>query len=141
MTANLLNSSKFEVEFQNHAESVLMDFDMIQNDVDILDEPVYDEEILHALSQMKIGKAQGVDGLVIEMYKSSIHLMLPYLNILCNACLKQGTFPAELCKAIMCPVYRKGSTSDPNNYRGISLLNVMGKIFTKVLNNRLVFWA
>jgi hypothetical protein len=59
---------------------------------------------------MANGKAPGVDGLVIEMYKSSIHLMLPYLNILFNACLKQGTFPAEWCKAIICPVYKKGST-------------------------------
>ena len=36
---------------------------------------------------------------------------------------------------------KKGSKSEVKNYRGISLLCIMGKIFTKVLNNRLTRWA
>ena len=33
---------------------------------------------------------------------------------------------------------KKGDREDPGNYRGITLLGVVGKVFSKILNNRLV---
>ena len=35
-------------------------------------------------------------------------------------------------------LYKKGDAVDPGKYRGITLLNVVGKLFCKILNNRLV---
>ena len=36
------------------------------------------------------------------------------------------------------PIFKKkGERSDPNNYRGITLVSVMGKLFTKLLNSRI----
>ena len=43
---------------------------------------------------------------------------------------------------IITAIYKnKGSRSEPENYRGITLLSVLGKIFTRILNNRLDQWA
>lgn len=36
------------------------------------------------------------------------------------------------------PIYKSGDTSDPNNFRGITVSSCLGKLFTLVLNNRLV---
>ena len=36
------------------------------------------------------------------------------------------------------PIHKKGSLSDPDNYRGISLLSCLGKLFMALLNNRLL---
>ena len=36
------------------------------------------------------------------------------------------------------PIVKKGDREEPGNYRGITLLNVVGKVFCKILNNRLV---
>ena len=36
---------------------------------------------------------------------------------------------------------QKGDTKDPKNYRGITLLPIIGKIFTQVLSNRISLWA
>ena len=35
-------------------------------------------------------------------------------------------------------LFKKGDREDPGNYRGVTLLSVVGKVFCKVLNNRLV---
>ena len=37
-------------------------------------------------------------------------------------------------------LFKKGDRGDPSNYRGITLLNVVGKLFNKVLNYRLLQW-
>ena len=37
----------------------------------------------------------------------------------------------------ICPIYKSGSRSDPSNYRGIALNNIVGKVFSIILNNGL----
>ena len=39
------------------------------------------------------------------------------------------------------PLYKKGSINDTENYRGITLLSVLGKFFIRILNDRLSQWA
>ena len=52
--------------------------------------------------------------------------------------LKTGTFPEALKVAKVTPIYKKGPKTDPGNYRPISVLPIIGKVFEKVVNNRLV---
>ena len=40
--------------------------------------------------------------------------------------------------ALLLIFFKKGDREDPGNYRGITLLSVVGKVFCKILNNRLV---
>ena len=44
-------------------------------------------------------------------------------------------------ESIIVPIFKTGSKSDPSNYRGISLINVMYKIFSAIVNDRLTFWS
>ena len=58
-----------------------------------------------------------------------------------NAVLQAKTFPDEWAKGVLTLLHKGGPTNDLNNFRGISLLSSVGKIFTKVLNSRLLSYA
>ena len=47
-------------------------------------------------------------------------------------------FVVQWRQGLIVSLYKKGDAEDPGNYRGITLLNVVGKLFCKILNNRLV---
>ena len=87
------------------------------------------------------GMAPGPDGIGIELFKCDVRFFAPLLLELYNTILKSGDYLTAWCDAIICPIHKGWPRTDENNYRGISLLSVVGKIFTNVCNNRLVSWA
>ena len=50
-------------------------------------------------------------------------------------------FPDFWGESIIVPVHKSGNKLDPSNYRGISLINVMYKIFSNIIYDRLYVWA
>ena len=55
-----------------------------------------------------------------------------------NLALNTGIVSTDWCIVLMCPIYKnKGQRNDPYNYRGITLLSCIGKLFTSCLNHRL----
>ena len=65
-----------------------------------------------------------------------VEFLTPYFNKLFDT----GTFPLGWCEAIIQPIHKKGDISYPDNYRGISLLNISGKLYSCILNKRLTTW-
>ena len=90
---------------------------------------------------MSNDKSPGLDGIVIELIKAATSFYIPMLYKLFNKILDSGIYPEDWCKAILCPIHKKGCVTDPKNYRGISLLPVVSKVFTKILSHRLNEWA
>ena len=63
-----------------------------------------------------------------------IRLTVDFLNIVLNI----GFVPTDWCLGTIHPLYKiKGSVSDPDYYKGITLLSCTGKLFTTCLNHRL----
>jgi len=58
------------------------------------------------------------------------------LNFL-NICWIYGDIPEERKTAFFIPVHKKGGRNNPDNYRGISLLNTGYKIYSKIIAKRL----
>ena len=44
-------------------------------------------------------------------------------------------------KALICTLHKVGPLNETKNYRGMSLLNITSKLFTKILNERFTMWA
>ena len=55
-----------------------------------------------------------------------------------NECIKVGNFPDCLKIAKVIALHKKGDYSDPENYRPISLLSTLSKVFEKLLYNRMI---
>ena len=52
-----------------------------------------------------------------------------------------GYYPLRWSESLVFMLHKKGERSDPNNYRSISLLNIISKLFTSILQKRLYSWC
>ena len=59
------------------------------------------------------------------------------LNFLCKSCLEIGYFLSEWKKDNVVPVFKKGNKQLLKNYRPVSLLPIIGKIFERLLYNKI----
>ena len=99
------------------------------------------QEVREAIRKLKTGKAHGTDGILAEMLKVAGETAVQFLTKLFNVLFDQGVYPEEWSKAIIVPIFKKGKENITDNYRGISLLSLISKCYTSVLNKRLVTWA
>ena len=103
-------------------------------------EPFTMEELNNALGKLRKGKAPGPDHnaneLFIIMDEESRALLLSYYNDIWET----GVAPPAWKEALVVSIFKgKGEDSDPANYRPISLLNTIYKIFAALLQARLCF--
>lgn len=106
-----------------------------------LDKNISIDEIKEAIGNLKPGKSHGEDGILNEYFIEFQDYFLPILHNLFNCILNTGIFPSTWSSSIIIPVFKKGDSTDPNNYRGISLVSNMCKLFTSILNKRLLEWS
>ena len=66
--------------------------------------------------------------------------MISIYSKLFNIVFDTGIIPESWLTGIIRPVYKhKGKVDDPDNYRAITLISCLGKLFTSIINNRLTF--
>ncbi|KAM7176630.1 uncharacterized protein RBU57_002249 [Macrochelys suwanniensis] len=93
-----------------------------------LDEKPTVEELKKVIESLSTGKAPGKDGIPPEVIKCGINVLLEHLHDLLCQCWDEGAVPQDMRDANIVTLYKnKGDRSDCNNYRGISLLSVVGK--------------
>src|SRR5436189_2873198 len=100
-----------------------------ENDYDIDKSDVCD-----ALVRIKNGKAAGLDGITNEMLKFGGEKVFEWLVYLFGFCFKRYVVSDDWKKAVICPLFKgKGSSSECTNFRAISLLSVVRKLFGRIL--------
>ena len=100
--------------------------------------PVTAVEIYIYLQALDNRKAHGFDNLPIRMLKDAAHIISKPLSYIFNLSLENGVFPDFLKTAKVTPIYKKGSREEPGNYRPISVLPIVAKVFEKIVNKRLI---
>lgn len=110
-------------------------FSHVENGVDIRE--ITKNEVIWALNSMKEGKAGGTDGITLEYLKAGGEIIINVLYSLFNECLREGRVPDSWLVSKLVLLKKKGNLKDLKNYRPLSLLQIMYKVFSKVIINRI----
>ena len=93
---------------------------------------------MDAIARLKNGRAAGPDGIPPELLKCATGPVAAALHSLILTVWREGKVPAEWRDGIITALYKgKGSKADCGNYRPITLLSVLGKVFAHVLLARI----
>ena len=94
-------------------------------------------EVWNSLNSMKPKFSCGPDNLPFSIFVKFSRVLSAPLTFLFNLSLDNGIFPASLKDAKVIPIFKKGDKELATNYRPISLLNSVSKIFEKVIAARM----
>ena len=106
-----------------------------------LDYIITKEELDTACNTLKRGKAPGLDNILNEMLTPFVHKFPETILTLFNSVLKNNKISHDWLVSSITAIHKKDDKSDPNNYRGISVMSNIGKLFLIIMNNRLTKYA
>lgn len=143
------SSCPSDKDFKTHFETVLNpnnETDINGNNettdvtIPILDEPITPAEIHEQSRKMKPDTASGPDGVSPGVFSLLPVQWLCSLATLFNSIFLPGIYPHSWIRAKVFTVFKKGDRKDPSNYRGISVINTLAKLYDMVLCRRLSLW-
>ena len=106
-----------------------------------LDAEISETELRNAIFHQKNNKSPGIDNLNSELFKISFDIISPYLLKLYNRLFSNGEYPTAWGEGIIVPIFKSGNIDEPQNYRGITLINILAKIYSQILLNRISKWS
>ena len=137
----------YDDEYREEVEQRLELLRLVQLHQPHMDRPVDREEVFAAIRRLKMGKAPGQDGILTDIIKSGSDAvytrkmrhfgMIDALTLIYNYILEHGVWPERWGVGVIVPLHKHDSRLDPANYRPITLMSVVGKIFGIIINNRL----
>ena len=94
-------------------------------------------DVYNYLQNVKQSSTTGHDGIHIKILKISAPIISETLTYIYNLCIDKAYFPAHFKTAKVIPLFKTGDSSDPSNYRPISILSVLSKPLENHLNKHL----
>ena len=101
--------------------------------------PTTDEEISTIIDSLK-HCAVGWDELPSSIFKENKDPLSKLLMHLINLSLTNGVFPEELKLANLIPIFKSGDNDKIGNYRPVSLLTIVSKVFEKVFFYQIIIF-
>ena len=96
------------------------------------------EEVRAAITKLSNNKSPGTDGLPGEVFKALDERSVEIFYEVARRCWSEGSVPGDFRDAKIIQIFKnRGNRNDCNSYRGVSLLNVGGKVIARVILSRL----
>ena len=103
-------------------------------------QPITPFEVRKIIDKLEINKSTGLDGIGPRILKYCGDIITPAIASIINISINQCIFPDSLKNACVIPIFKGGIKNDPNNYRPISILPTISKIFERHLANQIQYF-
>ena len=103
------------------------------SNIDFTFESTSENDIYNIINNLKNKNSTGKDEISNKLLKSIKHIISKPLSVIINQSLVTGIFPNALKISKVIPLYKKGDKQYLSNYRPISLLPTISKVFERVL--------
>lgn len=115
----------------------ILNFECEEIDKMMLIQDVTEEDIKQVLFKMACGKSPGPDGYTMEFYKASWPVIGKEVVIAVRSFFEKGFLPKGVNSTILALIPKKEEAIYMRDYRPISCCNVLYKIISKLLANRI----
>ena len=99
--------------------------------------PITPVEVMNAINELKVSSGAGLDGVENKFLKIASHILMYPLCDLFNLSLSTCEIPTIWKCSRITPIHKAGSELDPNNYRPISIICSIAKVFEKLIHKQL----
>ena len=107
------------------------------DELNVIQQNITISEVIEMIKKLKLKTAPGEDRSSMEAFKYAGQEVMAAITNLCKRMWSEGMISKDLQKSLIIPLYKKGDKTQTVNYRPITLLNCIFKIYEKVLENRL----
>ncbi|CAF4883968.1 unnamed protein product [Pieris macdunnoughi] len=94
-------------------------------------------DIVKTFKLINLKKSKDIWGMSTVILNSVINVISSELSIIFNRCIDCGVFPDEMKLSKITPLFKAGSESDPSNFRPVSVLPALSKVFEKIMLDQL----
>ena len=99
-------------------------------------QPINSNHVASVLGKFKTSMGFGTDCMANHFLKISLPVISDSLCDIFNLSIATGVFPDSWKIARVAPIFKSGQTDDQSNYRPISVLPVLSRIFEKLIFNQ-----
>ena len=139
---------RYDDEYMEEVEERLSWLRRVRKHQPDLDQPITGKEVFTAIRKLRMGSAPGEDGILTDIIKTAAdavnnnklrgnNTVVDALVLLFNYMFDNEVWPERWSSGLIVPLHKHDSKLDPANYRPITLLSVLGKLFGSVVNARL----
>ena len=92
-----------------------------------------EKKVLEILQCIDISKAAGIDKISGRLLKDGANILAKPIAKMCNISISSLFFPSDWKIAKLKPLHKKGSKTNPENFRLVSLLPLMSRVIERIV--------